>query len=48
MQMDKISVCLQYIWNENRYNRNEMYCFKPFEIEMDRMEMNCTVSNHLE
>ena len=45
-EIDKISVCLQYIWNENGKNGNKLYYFKPFEIEMDRMEIDCTVSNY--
>ena len=41
--MNKMSVCLQYIWNGNR-----LCYFKPFGIEIDRMKMDCTISNHLE
>ena len=40
-EIDKMSVCLQHIWNGN-----ELYCFKPFGMEIDKMEMN--VSNYLE
>ena len=47
-EMDKMGVCLQYIWNENRYNRNKLHYFKLFGIEMDRMKMDYTISNHLE
>ena len=43
-----MSVCLQYIWNENRQNRNGLHCFKPFRMEMNRMKIDCTISNHLE
>ena len=55
-EMDKMSVYLQYIWNENElsvclqyiWNENGLHYFKLFGIEMDRMKMNCTVSNYLE
>ena len=36
--MDKMSVCLQYIWNENGQNENKM--------EIDEMKMGYTVSYH--
>ena len=47
-EINKLDVCLQYIWNGNGWNRNGLHCFKPLGMEMDRMEIDCTVSNHLE
>ena len=46
-EMDKMSVYNTF-GMKNGYNKNRLHCFKSFGMKIDKMKIDCTVSNHLE